>query len=86
MSLVMSTQSACTLYRWICIWLEMLGDLIVLFVSIFAVTQDSSDPESGTVGLSLSYALGVGLEYFYTFTRGCSCRPTLYKIGCNLFS
>ncbi|XP_033248603.1 multidrug resistance-associated protein 1 isoform X8 [Drosophila miranda] len=43
--------------RWLAIRLEMVGNLIILFASLFAVLGGQTDP--GLVGLSVSYALQV---------------------------
>ncbi|XP_028899889.2 multidrug resistance-associated protein 1 isoform X3 [Zeugodacus cucurbitae] len=43
--------------RWLAIRLEMVGNLIILFASLFAVLGGQSNP--GLVGLSVSYALQV---------------------------
>ena len=44
--------------RWLAVRLEFIGNLVILFASLFAVlTRDQMDP--GTVGLSLSYALTI---------------------------
>ncbi|XP_069963569.1 multidrug resistance-associated protein 1 isoform X5 [Bactrocera oleae] len=43
--------------RWLAVRLEMVGNLIILFASLFAVLGGQSNP--GLVGLSVSYALQV---------------------------
>lgn len=43
--------------RWLAIRLEMVGNLIILFASLFAVLGGQTNP--GLVGLSVSYALQV---------------------------
>ncbi|XP_034128594.1 multidrug resistance-associated protein 1 isoform X6 [Drosophila guanche] len=43
--------------RWLAIRLEMVGNLIILFASLFAVLGGQTDP--GLVGLSVTYALQV---------------------------
>ena len=46
------------IYRWLGLWLEFIGNLIVLFAGIFAVVEkDNINP--GLAGLSVSYALQV---------------------------
>ena len=52
-------------FRWLAIRLEFVGNLIVLFASLFAVIQRNYEDElnirvnAGLVGLSISYALQV---------------------------
>jgi len=46
--------------RWIGVWSEFIGDLVILFSAIFAVLgKDALSP--GLVGLSLSFAMQVTL-------------------------
>jgi len=46
------------MYRWIGVWSEFIGDLVILFSALFAVLgRDALSP--GLVGLSLSFALQV---------------------------
>ena len=48
-------------FRWLGLWLENVGNLIVLFAGLFAVIEkDSISP--GLAGLSVSYALQVSIE------------------------
>ena len=47
-------------FRWLGLWLENVGNLIVLFAGLFAVIEkDSISP--GLAGLSVSYALQVSI-------------------------
>ena len=49
------------IFRWLGLWLENVGNLIVLFAGLFAVIEkDSISP--GLAGLSVSYALQVSTE------------------------
>jgi len=46
--------------RWIGVWSEFIGDLVILFSAIFVVMgRDALSP--GIVGLSLSFALQVSI-------------------------
>jgi hypothetical protein len=58
-------------HRWLAVRLEMVGNLIIFFASLFAVLgRDTMSP--GLVGLSVSYALQVKKHYFvYDFLDGC---------------
>ena len=59
LSLYTVTNSMSVCCRWIGIRLELLGNILILAASIFALlTQDLSGAE---VGLSITYALQVGL-------------------------
>lgn len=53
--------------RWLAVRLEMIGNLIILFASLFAVI--GKDKNSGLVGLSITYALQVrnkrAIEWVY---------------------
>jgi hypothetical protein len=50
--------------RWIGVWAELLGDIIILSTAMFAVMgKDSLD--IGLVGLSLSFAMQVDFVYFW---------------------
>ena len=48
-------------YRWLGVNLEMVGNLIVLFAALFAVT---GSVDAGTAGLSVTYALQVSIPTF----------------------
>lgn len=45
--------------RWLAVRLEMIGNLVILFASLFAVL--SKDQDAGLVGLSIAYALQVNI-------------------------
>ena len=45
--------------RWLSVRLETIGNLIVLFASLFAVIGRENGIDPGLVGLSISYALSV---------------------------
>ena len=50
-------------FRWLGLWLENVGNLIVLFAGLFAVIEkDTISP--GLAGLSVSYALQVNDNSF----------------------
>jgi hypothetical protein len=52
-------------YRWLAVRLEMVGNFIIFFASLFAVLgRDTMSP--GLVGLSISYALQVQLGHLHT--------------------
>ena len=59
-----------TLFRWLAIRLEFVGNLVILFAALFAVIQRNYGESihlainAGTVGLSISYALQVGLFFW----------------------
>ncbi|KAF2879992.1 hypothetical protein ILUMI_26180, partial [Ignelater luminosus] len=46
--------------RWLAVRLEMIGNLVILFASLFAVLGKDQDP--GLVGLSIAYALQVTIS------------------------
>jgi hypothetical protein len=53
-------------HRWLAVRLEMVGNFIIFFASLFAVLgRDTMSP--GLVGLSVSYALQVQLGHFLQF-------------------
>ena len=55
------TGIECTwFFRWLAIHLEFLGNLVTFFAALFSVINRDS-VESGLVGLSVVYALQVGL-------------------------
>ena len=53
-------------FRWIGVRLEMLGNVIVLLATIFALI--SNELNGAEVGLSITYAVQVG-AYFYQFYK-----------------
>ena len=53
-------------FRWIGVRLEMLGNVIVLLATIFALI--SNELNGAEVGLSITYAVQVG-AIFYRFTN-----------------
>jgi len=56
----------CVICRWIGVWSEFIGDLVILFAGIFAVLgRDTLSP--GLVGLSLSFALQVSVITCHTY-------------------
>jgi len=59
------------LFRWLAIRLEFIGNLIVFFASLFAVIERNSSGsgiDPGLAGLSISYALQVGITRQVCFT------------------
>lgn len=48
------------LFRWLAVHLEFVGNLMIFFAALFAVVNRDS-LQSGLVGLSITYALRVGL-------------------------
>lgn len=48
--------------RWLSVRLETIGNLIVLFASLFAVIGRANGIDPGIVGLSISYALSVSFN------------------------
>ena len=55
-------------HRWLAVRLEMVGNFIIFFASLFAVLgRDTMSP--GLVGLSVSYALQVQLEHLPTILQ-----------------
>ena len=64
-----------TLFRWLAIRLEFIGNLIVFFATLFAVIERNASGngiDPGLAGLSISYALQVGI------TRQVCCN-VLYR-------
>ena len=52
----------CSLFRWLAIRLEFVGNLIILFAALFAVIErnaGSRNLDPGLAGLSITYALQV---------------------------
>ena len=54
--------------RWIGVWSEFIGDLVILFSAFFAVLgKDALSP--GLVGLSLSFALQVVIMHCHVLSH-----------------
>ena len=75
-SLYDSYNANCFLFRWLAIRLELIGNLIILFATLFAVIERNSSGggiDPGLAGLSISYALQVKT------TRQARCNILLYR-------
>jgi ABC-type multidrug transport system fused ATPase/permease subunit len=59
--------------RWLSLWLELLGTIIVLLASLLAVLAPRRTITPGLAGLSITYALNVNiyLTYFQWYDRCC---------------
>jgi ABC-type multidrug transport system fused ATPase/permease subunit len=65
--------------RWIGVWSEFIGDLIIFFTAIFAVLQkDTLNP--GLVGLSLSFALQVNMNIVLTVRSSCELETYILAV------
>ncbi|XP_044142673.1 multidrug resistance-associated protein 1-like [Bufo gargarizans] len=56
--------------RWLAVRLEFLGNLMVFFAAVFAV-QAGEKMTSGTVGLSITYALNITLTLNFWVRKAC---------------
>ena len=73
-------------FRWLGVWLEVLGGLIVLFCALFTVIAHDT-VTGGLVGLSLSYALSVSCFFLHLFKifkafyeqLNLYCAPSTFK-------
>ena len=69
-------HSVFSLFRWLAVRLELIGNLIILFAALFTVIErNSSDGgiDPGLAGLSISYALQVSVS------SQASCNILLYR-------
>lgn len=58
------------IYRWLAVYLQFVGNCLVLFAALFAVLdREWGAVDPGLVGLSVTYALTVGINV----TRRLGC-------------
>ena len=69
-------HSVFSLFRWLAVRLELIGNLIILFAALFTVIERNSSGDGidpGLAGLSISYALQVNIS------SQDSCNILLYR-------